>query len=107
MDSPPQYLYKILSKRDWEKTQSTKIVHLPTEDDTFIHLSTEEQLEKIIKKYWADVPQFVVVTVDTEQLSGRLVCEANPGGSNRYYHLYDGTIPFQSIISFKHVSKAT
>jgi hypothetical protein len=54
----PQYLYKILSLRNWQATQNTKAVQLSAEDDAFIHFSTQDQLEKIIGKYWADAPQY-------------------------------------------------
>lgn len=94
----PQYLYKILSLRNWEATQNIKAVQLPPEDDVFIHFSTEEQLERIIKKYWADAPQLVVLKIESNQLKGRLVFEANPGGTSKYYHLYDGFIPCRAIV---------
>ncbi len=94
MEEPaPKYLYKILSMRNWLATQSRKTVILSAEDDAFIHFSKEEQLEKIIDKYWGDVPQFVVLKIDTNKLQGKMLLEANPGGTNKYYHLYQGFIP--------------
>lgn len=94
----PQYLYKIISLRNWQATQSRKTAQLSTEDDAFIHFSTQNQLEKIIGKYWADASQFVILKIDCEKLEGRLVFETNPGGTTKYYHLYDGLIPFNSIV---------
>ncbi len=58
MDQRPQYLYKVLSLRNWQATQNRKTAQLPAEDDAFIHFSTQDQLEKIIGKYWADAPQY-------------------------------------------------
>jgi len=93
----PQYLYKILSYRNWQATENRRVVSLSGDDKEFIHLSTEEQLGRILEKYWADVAQYVVLKLDVSKLRGRLQYEANPGGSTRYYHLYDGFIPFQAI----------
>lgn len=92
----PTYLYKVLSVDDWAKSSET--VHLSSMDDHFIHLSTEDQLDKIIEKYWAGIPEYVVLKIETAKLPGQLVLEANPGGTNKYYHLYNGSIPLNAIV---------
>ena len=97
----PQYLYKILSLRNWQATQTRKTAQLSAEDDAFIHFSTQDQLQRIIGKYWADAPQLVILKIDSKKLEGRLVFETNPGGTAKYYHLYDGIIPFNSIVESK------
>ena len=94
----PQYLYKILSLRNWQATQNRNTVALPGEDHDFIHFSKEEQLEKIVAKYWSNVPEYVVLKIDANRLAGEMVYETNPGGSTQYYHLYNGFIPIQAIV---------
>ncbi len=101
METAPKYLYKILSQRLWQATVSRPSVYLSAEDDAFIHFSRDDQVERIVSKYWSDVPQFVILKVDTDKLPGKLVYEANPGGSSKYYHLYDGSIPFHAIVESK------
>lgn len=95
--TPPEYLYKILSVEDWNQSQNKDSVTLSADTD-FIHLATEEQLSRIIKKYWDNVPEFVVLKIDTTELSGELEQESNSGGTNKYYHLYNGSIPLRSVI---------
>lgn len=97
----PKYLYKILSVRLWDASQQNTFLVLPAEDQIFVHLAIEEQLDKIIKKFWSDVPQFVVLKVDTSKLQGKLVHETNPGGSTKFFHLYNGLIPTNSVIEAK------
>ncbi|MES2274264.1 MAG: peptide deformylase [Chlamydiota bacterium] len=97
----PKYLYKILSSKHWQASQNRKTVILSANDDAFIHFSKEDQLDRILAKFWSDAPQFVVLKIDTEKLEGDLVYEANPGGSAKYYHLYQGFIPFGSIAESK------
>jgi uncharacterized protein (DUF952 family) len=99
MKERPTYLYKVLSMDDWAKSSET--VHLSSMDADFIHLSTEDQLDKIIEKYWAGVSGYVVLKIETAKLSGKLVLEANPGGTNKYYHLYNGSIPLNAIVESK------
>ena len=97
----PQYLYKILSLRNWQATQNRATIALSAEDDVFVHFAREDQMDRILTKYWSDAQQFVILKIDTSQLEGRLVYEANAGGTSKYFHLYDGFIPFHSIVESK------
>lgn len=93
----PKYLYKIISVEDWKKSQGMESVKLSSSDQDFIHLSREDQLNRIIDKYWKDIPEFIVLKIYSDKLPGRLVYEANPDGSNKYYHLYNGSIPLSAV----------
>ncbi len=94
----PQYLYKVLSVEDWKESQGMESVKLAAADHDFIHLSTEDQLNRIVEKYWGNVPEYVVLKIDTTKILGKLVFEANPGGNNKYYHLYNGSIPLSAVV---------
>lgn len=95
----PIYLYKVLSLEDF--AQSCKTIHLSKMDSDFIHFSTELQLDKIIEKYFAKVSTYMVLKLETAKLPGNLVLEANPGGTTKYYHLYNGSIPLSAILEAK------
>src|SRR5262245_38716782 len=96
-----QHLYKVLSVEGWQKSQGMEVVKLTNADQDFIHLAREDQLDKIVGKYWDKVPEYVVLKIDTTKLPGKLVFEANPGGENKYYHLYGGSIPLKAVIESK------
>ncbi len=100
-NEPPQYLYKIVSVENWGSSQDKKTVVLSTEDDAFIHLATEDQVDRIIAKYWPDAKPVVVLKLDSSKLEGKLIYEANIGGTTKYYHLYQGFIPMNSIVESK------
>lgn len=93
-----QYLYKVLSIEDWKKSQSMEEVKLADADQEFIHLAREDQLDRIVGKYWDTAREYVVLKIDTKKLPGKLVFEANPGGENKYYHLYGGSIPLNAVV---------
>lgn len=96
--SPPEFLYKIITINDWTLSQSQGNVILPPEDDQFIHFSTKEQLSNMINKYWWDQGNFYVLKIRAYQLPGKMVKEANPGGTTEYYHLYGGRIPLTAVV---------
>lgn len=106
MTEQPEYLFKILSLEQWNASQNRPYLILSAEDEAFIHLSTQDQLDKIIEKYWSNAPQYVVLKVRSKALEGKLMYEANPGGTNKYYHLYSGKIPFESIKEAKIIYKS-
>lgn len=93
----PQYLYKIVSPEDWQRSKSQKILETSSMDENFIHLSTKEQLPHIAQKFWKN-KDYVILTLDTKKLVGRLVYETNPGGTTLYYHLYEGKIPLDAVM---------
>lgn len=101
----PQYLYKLLSIENWKKSQNMESVKLPDTDQDFIHFAREDQLDRIVRKYWDKITQYVVLKIDTKKLPGKLVFEANPGGENKYYHLYDGSIPLKAVVESKIIKK--
>lgn len=105
--STPAHLYKIVSLDNWNQSKSQSKLLLSSMDKEFIHLSTKKQLDGIIKKFWADIPKFVVLKLDTKKLPGKLVFETNPGGTNKYYHLYEGFIPTESILEVQMVEQTS
>jgi len=92
------YLYKIISPEQWQHSQLQAFVE-PTElDHDFIHLAQEHQVDGVIKKFWKDTP-YLILTLDSSLLNGKLVLESNRPGGDRYYHLYNGSIPISSVVA--------
>ncbi len=106
-EETPTYLYKILSDLLWKMAENSKVVSLSAEDDAFIHFSKEDQLDRILTKYWSDVPKLAVLKIQTDKLEGELVYETNPGGTAKYYHLYRGRIPYSAIVEAKMIFRKT
>jgi uncharacterized protein (DUF952 family) len=94
----PAHLYKVIAIDHWEKSKQEEGLFLTSADDAFIHLSEEHQLDGIIRKFFSASAEVVVLKIDVSMIEGRLVKEKNPGGENKYFHLYDGFIPFDSIL---------
>lgn len=101
----PKYLYKIISMENWQASKGQKFVRLSAEDGSFIHLSQEDQLDRIVEKYWGKISQFAILKIETDILPGRMAFEANPGGKNKYYHLYNGSIPLEAVVEARVVDR--
>ena len=91
-----EFLYKIVTPEEWKKAQEEGYVPRGVIDTDFIHLSTEEQLDRILAKFWKD-KSAVILKLETSELEGDLRFETNPGGSTKFYHLYDGKIPTSCV----------
>lgn len=96
-NSIPEYLYRIVSPEQWQESLLQNHVVNSSQDKDFIHLATKEQLPKIAQKFWNN-KNHITLKLASKKLIGRLVYEANPGGTTLYYHLYEGSIPLEAVI---------
>lgn len=92
----PQYLYKIVSLQQWEKSQEQNQLILSETDRDFIHLAKQDQIGRVVKKFWNHDPH-VILKLNSSKLNGSLIYETNPSGTTKFYHLYDGSIPIDAI----------
>jgi uncharacterized protein (DUF952 family) len=97
----PVFLYKIITEENWMTSLENKKLLSEKDDTDFIHLATNEQIPKIASKYFKD-KNYIILKLEVKRLHGNLILEANPGGLNLYYHLYDGYIPINSIVGIIH-----
>jgi len=102
-ESLPEFLYKIVSKEYWDKSQNMSVLVLPPEDDTFIRLAEKGQVGPMLK-HWLKVPMIYIMKLDTNLLQGRLVKEKEKGGTTEYYHLYEGVIPWDAVMDLEVLS---
>ncbi|MBS2039281.1 DUF952 domain-containing protein [bacterium] len=98
---PPAHLYKILTPAAWQQCQGQERLSLGKDDLSFIHLSESDQVARIASKFFKGETRVIVVELNPGLLPGRLVHEANPGGSTLYYHLYDGYLPTRAVTGHK------
>jgi uncharacterized protein (DUF952 family) len=90
-------IYKILSKQDWNESQTLGFLKPNIIDNNFIHMCEAQQIERVLSKFWTDLTEVVIAVLDPTKLIGNLVKEKNNGGTEEYWHLYDGKIPLQAI----------
>lgn len=93
----PTTLYKLISKEQWQESLQLGSLSLSSMDQAFIHLAKEDQVQGVAEKFWSDIPEYLILELDTTQLPGTMKYETNPGRSTKYYHLYNGSIPLAAV----------
>lgn len=54
----------------------------------FIHCCCADQLAGVIERYYADVPDLLLITIDPDRLKAELVYENTVGGDELFPHVY-------------------
>ena len=97
-------IYHVTLPANWEKYKgrpSYQTESLHTEG--FIHCSYENQLEAVLKRYFASAVKVTILTIDTEKLKSKLVSETSTGGAafphNETDHEYKAHAPVLNFAS--------
>jgi uncharacterized protein (DUF952 family) len=62
----------------------------------FIHCSFEDQLDAVLKRYYAGRDEVMILEIDVTKLDSKLVVEPSTGGEN-YPHIY-GSVNRDAIV---------
>jgi uncharacterized protein (DUF952 family) len=85
-----------MTPEGWTRFQETGTSEQSTRDRTlaeegFIHCSYDEQLEGTLSRYYADLPEVVIVTLDPELLGSEIRVE------NGFPHVY-GPLELDAVV---------
>ncbi len=88
-------IYKLLTRAEWEAARTEGVYRGSAHDlrDGFIHFSTAAQLGETARKYFAGVPDLVLLAVDVAALNGRPAPHPVP------LPMGEGTLEFAAGIS--------
>jgi uncharacterized protein (DUF952 family) len=99
---PVTGLYHIALPADWERalrsgmyTTSTRGVTL--DEEGFIHCSRRHQIEAVAARFYADVAELVLLTIDEAALDVPVTDEDLYGAGERFPHVY-GPIPVAAVL---------
>jgi uncharacterized protein (DUF952 family) len=114
-------IYKLLTRAEWEAAQLEDRFFGSAHDerDGYIHFSTAAQLAETARKYFRDVPDLVLLTVEVEALRGLLTppagsdlpnksvcfCWEPSRGGDLFPHLYT-VLPLSAVKSVTPVALA-
>lgn len=96
-------IYHVTDRARWERslsegshTGSTRDVELAEEG--FIHCSTERQVAGVLERFYAGVPDLVVLHVDESLLSSPVVYEQLGDSPEPFPHVY-GPIDLPAVVT--------
>jgi len=95
-------IYHVTDAARWARSQaegvhtaSTRDVELA--DEGFIHCSTAEQWPGVVERYYAGVPDLLLLHVDESLLSSPVVVEQLGGATEPFPHIY-GPIDLAAVV---------
>jgi len=89
-------IFHIVRPADWNAHNSSLYEAESFAAEGFIHCSFAEQLDGVIRRYYSDAGEIVVLEIDPALLTSKLVVEPSTGGEN-YPHIY-GPINKDAIV---------
>ena len=93
-------IYHIVTPEIWENFKTEDLYYAESlETEGFIHCSFAEQLDGVLRRYYANEEKILILTIEPEKLTSKLVGE--PSTNNEIYpHIY-GKINRDAIIDIK------
>ena len=90
-------IYHIVLPEVWEKFKNEKFYEADSlKAEGFIHCSFAEQLETVLGRYYKGTEKVLIMEIETERLTSKLVNEPSTGGEI-YPHIY-GKINAEAIV---------
>lgn len=81
-------IYHIVPAADWAKQESQSTYEAPSlQAEGFIHLSQKEQVAGTLSRYYRNVPDLLLLHVDTDKLTNDLKYELATNNES-FPHLY-------------------
>ena len=83
------YIYHIAAKADWDRAKESGLYEVPSlKEEGFIHCSMEEQVERVIDRFYSGRNDLVVLCIDSRKLTSQLVYEWAPSMEATFPHVY-------------------
>jgi uncharacterized protein (DUF952 family) len=100
-------IYKLVSAAEWQEAERAGVYTGSADDrrDGFIHCSAADQVAETATKWFAGVPDLLLIAVDAEALGSTLKWEPARGGA-LFPHIY-GVLPLSAVRWSKMVSAAS
>ncbi len=90
-------IYHVVLPEIWAQFEGRPSFRTPSlETEGFIHCSFESQLEGVVRRYYGNHLQLLILHIDTDKLKSKLVKEESTGGEI-YPHIY-GRINMDAIV---------
>ncbi|MCZ4500096.1 MAG: hypothetical protein JWQ74_2651 [Marmoricola sp.] len=103
MSDETEHIYHLALASDWQAAVAAGSYRISSlgvtlEQEGFIHASRADQWRGVKQRYYADVPEpLVLLVIDPDLLTAPLVVEEVPGTGETYPHIY-GPINLDAVV---------
>ncbi len=101
-DALPNGVHHLVRAIDWSDGTGTKYSPPSLSEEGFIHFSTSEQVPQTVERYYRNVDDLLVVTVDVDKLAAELRWE-DLAGHGEFPHLY-GALNMDAVTDVRRYS---
>ncbi len=99
MTEQMEFIVHICTRSDWEKADAVGEYRADSlETEGFIHCSRLEQVLGVVNRFYADVPDLVLLWIDPSRLDSEIRWE--PADGDVFPHLY-GQLEVEAVVSVK------
>jgi len=100
MQNIKMLIYHIVLPKVWKKFKNEKFYSAESlQSEGFIHCSFAEQIETVLKRYYKDVENVLILHIEPKFLTAKLVEEPSTNGAI-YPHIY-GKINLEAIVEIE------
>ncbi|MGZ4467902.1 MAG: DUF952 domain-containing protein [Nocardioidaceae bacterium] len=98
-------IFHLTTPAEWEAAQEKGVYTLSTRgvtlaEEGYIHCSEQEQIEGVRKRSYADVPDVLILVIDTDKLASPWRTEQLSGADQPYPHIY-GPLNLDAVVDVR------
>ena len=94
-------IYHITTEDAWEKAAGQGFYETPSlHEEGFIHCTHAHQTELVLTRYFKEVKNVVILTIDTDKLGSLLIEDWSPTLQDHFPHIYGYLFP-EAVVAVK------
>ena len=98
-------IYHICTQKSWaDQSKAMDYIHDSLENENFIHCSNEDQIAGVLKRYFTETNNLVILTIKSDMVIPTIKYEIAPIGEY-FPHIY-GPLNKDAIIEVQEIDKS-
>ncbi len=94
-----KHIYHVTTLQEWKNAKEQGAYAAPSlATEGFIHTSQKHQVAGVLERYYKNVPNLLLLTIDTAKLTNLLKYELAPSINEEFPHVY-GTINIDAVVN--------
>ena len=96
-------IYHVTTSKEWASAEEKGFFEAPSlHSEGFIHMSTINQVEGVLSRYYKNIPDLVLLHVEESALIAELKYELSPSMNQEFPHIF-GPINLNAVVKVEPV----